>query len=71
MKTQIELTDIWDAIGAGKYGTDPADSRPRRVVDDANEQVMSIPTGDGTALDDYSRTPGGLWEPTRYTRQHP
>ena len=71
MKTQSEITEIWDAIGEGKYGNDPAASKPRRVVDDDVEQVLSIPTDDGEALEHYSRKPGGTWEPTRYVGQHP
>jgi hypothetical protein len=50
MRTQSEITEIWDAIGQGRYGNDPAIRKPRRVVDDAVEQVLSIPTEDGIGL---------------------
>jgi hypothetical protein len=71
MRTQSGITEIWDAIGQGEYGNDPTASRPRRVVDDAVEQVLSIPTEDGTGLEHFSRKPGGIWEPTRYVGQRP
>ena len=71
MRTQSEITNIGDAIGQGKYGNDPTVRKPRREVDDAAEQVLSIPTEDDMGLEHHSRKPGGTWEPTRYVGQHP
>lgn len=69
MRTQAELTTIWDDIGRGAYGTDPNTRKPTKVVDSATEQVMSVPTPDGHGLEHYSRRQEGDWEKTKYVGQ--
>jgi hypothetical protein len=63
--SQDEINDIWDAVCAGKFEAAASDSpntiRPRKIVDDQVEQVISIPIDDGFGDVVYSRKPGGAW----------
>jgi hypothetical protein len=66
MRSQKELHDVWDAIENKKYGQDPSVRKPEKIIDDAVEQVMGVPTEDGLGLDHYSRKPGGDWSITPF-----
>jgi len=61
MKTENELTKIWDSIGMGTYADMELKNQPRRVVDDSTEHVMVIPTLSGP--ESYARKPGEPWRP--------
>lgn len=66
MRTQDELERIWKDIHQGAYGNDPSVIKPRKVVEDEEEHVMSIPNIDGIGVEEYRRKPGEPWESVPY-----
>lgn len=63
MPTQEELGTIWQHAKDGQYGKNLTVVKPEIHIDDASEQVFSIPNQDGSARDGYQRKPGNEWEP--------
>lgn len=63
MRSQQELEQIWKDIHQGAYDNDPSVSKPRIVVEDEAEHVISIPNINGIGIEEYRRKPGQPWEP--------
>lgn len=65
--TQEQLDEAWDALKKPENATKSIEAEnanipaPKIVVDDDVEQVISLPTHEGTERDDYVRRPGGPW----------
>lgn len=64
--SQEELNDIWSAILAGKYGSDPLVIAPRRIAAEEGTDIMSIPNANGTDVFVYERKHGGEWREVTY-----
>lgn len=66
MRVSLErLDEIWIETGrvdGGAYQANPPAHQPKRLVDDAAEQVMSVPNEDGSERELYRRKPGHAWE---------
>lgn len=59
------LDEIWIEIGkvdGGAFQANPPAHQPKRLADDAAEQVMSVPNEDGSERELYRRKPGQPWE---------
>lgn len=65
MLTQQEIDAIWQNAKDGKYEVNLPGViiiSPEIIVDDKQEQVISIQNQDGTARVVYRREPGRQWE---------